>query len=643
MLESQLPQIQYFLVIEDNQGKRVTALEATTYSIGRDSSNSIVLHSKLVSRQHAILMRLTTPETTNYIFRLIDINLQGKRSTNGIIVNGQRCFSQDLKHGDMIAFGKEARARFFATSNPAELESLKLSKTEDISGILSSLHDPFSTLIAPELNPPETSVESTLIRLASFPELLANPIIEITLSGTITYLNPAAIGQFPDIAEIKSKHPIIIGLTSTVQRGKEKFFIREVEYDNKVFEQSVHYIAASDLIRSYIVDITERKQIEAALRQAREELELRVQERTAELSKTNEHLRIEIGERQRAELALSQANEALEIRVQERTTELTKINASLQAEINKRQQIEKSLRESEERYALAARGANDGLWDWNLKTKQIYFSPRWKSMLGYSEDDIGNTMDEWSGRIHPDDATLVKEALLAHLLGQTPHFENEHRMRHQDGSYRWVLSRGLAVRNASGNAYRIAGSQTDITERKQAESQLRHDALHDVLTGLPNRALFMDRLERALKHAKRHQDYLFAVLFLDLDRFKAVNDSLGHLVGDQLLVAIAQRLKQFLRAEDTVARLGGDEFAILLENLRSEEDTHFIVDSIRQTLALPFNLKGHEVSTSASIGIALSKPDYELPEDMLREADTTMYRVKVQGKGAEALLTTALT
>lgn len=630
MLETQLPQVQYFLVIEDNEGKRITPLKATTYSIGRDLTNSIVLHSKLVSRQHAILLGLTTPVTNNHVFRLIDINLQGKRSTNGIIVNGQRCFSHDLKHGDIISFGKEANARFFATSNPMELKCLESSPAEDISGILLKIDDPFSTLIAPEIAP-EESFESTLIRLASFPELLANPIIEITITGTITYLNPAAIEQFPDIAETKTKHPILVGLTSTVQQGKEKFFIREVEYNHKVFEQSVHYIAASDLIRSYIVDITERKQIEVALRQAREELELRVQERTAELRETNEQLRIEIAERQRAELALFQANEALEIRVQERTTELTRINASLQEEINKRQQMEKSLRESEERYALAARGANDGLWDWNLKTKQVYFSPRWKSMLGYCENDIGDSMDEWSSRIHRDDAELVKEALLAHLLGQTPHFENEHRMRHQDGSYRWMLSRGLAVRNASGNAYRIAGSQTDITERKQAESQLRHDALHDGLTGLPNRALFMDRLERAFKHAKRHQDYLFAVLFVDLDRFKAVNDSLGHLVGDQLLVAIARRLEQFLRAEDTVARLGGDEFAILLENVRTPEDTQFIINSIRRSLMLPFNLNGHEVLTSASIGMALSSLDYEAPEDMLQDADMTMYHAKASG------------
>lgn len=453
------------------------------------------------------------------------------------------------------------------------------------------------------------------------------------MSGKITYLNPAAIRQFPDILEVKLQHLILDGLISTVQQGKGKFFVREVEYDHQIFEQSIHYIGESELIRSYIVDITKRKQVEAALRQAQEELELRVAQRTAELSKTNEQLRTEISERQRVELALCRSNEVLEIRVQERTSELTRINTSLQAEIIKRQRIEESLRESEERYALAAHGANDGLWDWNLKTNEVYFSPRWKSMLGYCETDISNSMDEWFKRIHSHDIEQVKAALKAHLKGHTPHFENEHRIWHQDGTYHWMLSRGLAVRNTEGKAYRIAGSQTDITERKQAESRLLHDALHDGLTGLPNRALFMDRLECALKHAKRHQDYLFALLFLDLNRFKLVNDSLGHLVGDQLLVAIARRLERCLRAEDTVARFGGDEFTILLENIRNLEDVKLIVDHIQQELTLPFNLSGHEVFTSASIGIALSTLGYDQAEDFLSDADQTMYRAKALGKG----------
>ena len=193
-----------------------------------------------------------------------------------------------------------------------------------------------------------------------------------------------------------------------------------------------------------------------------------------------------------------------------------------------------ALRESEERYALAARGANDGLWDWNLKDNEIYFSPRWKSMLGYDEEEIGSSPEEWFKRVHPDDLQRVKEVVASHLEGQTTHCENEHRMLHQNGTYHWMLNRGLAVRDAQGKATRLAGSQTDITQGKVA----------DALTGLPNRLLFMDRLERAVKNAQRAKDYLFAVFFLDLDRFKVIDDSLGHVMGDQLLIATARRLSR---------------------------------------------------------------------------------------------------
>lgn len=296
-----------------------------------------------------------------------------------------------------------------------------------------------------------------------------------------------------------------------------------------------------------------------------------------------------------------------------------------------RKQAEAALRESEERYTLAVRGANDGLWDWNVRTGEIYFSPRWKAMLGGEDGDIASTRDEWLRRVHVDDMGRVNAEITAHLEGRTSHFEVEHRMRHQDGTYRWMRSRGLAVRDAGGRAYRMSGSQTDITDGK----------VSDALTGLPNRLLFMDRLGRAIERGRRQSDHQFTVLFLDLDRFKLVNDSLGHMAGDQLLVAIARRLETCLRgsdscarfaAEHTVARLGGDEFTILLEDVGDVSNAVRVADRIQTALQQPFDLDGHEVFTSASIGIATSTTGYDGPEAVLRDADTAMYRAKALGK-----------
>jgi diguanylate cyclase (GGDEF)-like protein/PAS domain S-box-containing protein len=290
-----------------------------------------------------------------------------------------------------------------------------------------------------------------------------------------------------------------------------------------------------------------------------------------------------------------------------------------------------ALRESEERYSLAAQGANDGLWDWNLLTNVLYFSPRWKSMLGYQENEIGTKLEDWVDLIHDSDRQRVKDQLAAHQQGLTPHFEIEHRVLSKDGTFRWMLSRGLAFRDASGKATRMAGSQTDITEGK----------VTDPLTGLPNRLLFIDRLGRLIKHAKRRKDHLFAVLFLDLDGFKMINDSLGHLVGDQLLLAVSERLEKCLRLTDTVARLGetftmarlgGDEFTVLLDDLKDPGDARLAADRLMKVLAPPFILGGKEVFTSASVGIALSNSAYDSPDDMLRDADTAMYRAKSLGK-----------
>jgi len=301
-------------------------------------------------------------------------------------------------------------------------------------------------------------------------------------------------------------------------------------------------------------------------------------------------------------------------------------------DITQRKAAEAALRESEERYALAASGAADGIWDWDLRSGVTYFSARWKGILGYGEDEIGRVPDEWLKRIHPDDLARVKVELTTHLEARSPHFESEHRLLQQDGTYRWVLVRGLAVRDERGEAYRMAGSLTDISERKKAEEQLIHDALHDPLSDLPNRVFFLTLLDRAIKRNRRRHDYLFAVLFVDLDRFKLVNDSLGHAVGDQLLAAISQRLKSCVRPGDVVARLGGDEFTILLDDIRGVSDATRVAERIQVELKTPFVFDGREVYTSASIGIALSTAGHERPEYFLRDADTAMYRAKARGK-----------
>ena len=295
------------------------------------------------------------------------------------------------------------------------------------------------------------------------------------------------------------------------------------------------------------------------------------------------------------------------------------------------------LRSSRERYALAVRGANDGIWDWDLVADRTYFSPRWKAMLGHTADEIGDSAEhDWLDRVHRDDIGRLRGAIDRHLAGRAPHFESEHRIRHATGGYRWVLSRGVAIRDRDGHATRMAGSMSDITDRKDAEQRLLHDALHDALTGLPNRALFMDRVALSLARTERHRGYRCAILFLDLDRFKLVNDSFSHAVGDQLLVALARRLTASLRPGDTVARLGGDEFTILLDDVGSSQEAAEVSDRIQRALAEPFHIEGRDMFISASIGISLSEPDIRASE-LLRNADIAMYDAKRDGKARSAV------
>ena len=291
------------------------------------------------------------------------------------------------------------------------------------------------------------------------------------------------------------------------------------------------------------------------------------------------------------------------------------------------------LRVSEERYALAARGANDGLWDWNLSTDEVYWSPRWKAMLGYEESDIGASANEWFDRVHPEDLMLVSQALAAHLDDQNSHFEVEHRVLDRRGAFRWVLCRAALVRSSAGVATRLAGSFSDVTDAKLA----------DPLTGLPNRLLFLDLLERAITRADR-KNSAFALLALGLDRFTMVNDSLGPAAADRLLVAVAQRLQSSLRPTDavtreastfTLARLGGDEFTVLVEDIAEAGDAVSIAERLRRALLEPFDIDGNEVFTSAIVGIAVSTTGYTQPDEVLRDASAALHRAKAGGMACE--------
>ena len=295
-------------------------------------------------------------------------------------------------------------------------------------------------------------------------------------------------------------------------------------------------------------------------------------------------------------------------------------------------QLARKLRESEERWKFALEGAGDGVWDWNVADDTVVFSSRYKAMVGYTDADIAANEAAWRLRIHPDDRAQVDQDVHAYLEGRTPTYRNEHRILCKDGSIKWVLARGMIVSRApDGQPLRMIGTHADITERKMLEQRMHHMAHYDPLTDLPNRALITERLQQAVVRARRDRSHL-AVMFIDLDKFKPINDTLGHEIGDLLLQQVAQRLRVSVRASDTVARIGGDEFIVLLSSIEQERDAVIVAEKILQALIEEFEIEGHRLHISGSIGIA-AYPEHGDNEKLLMiNADIAMYHAKKQGR-----------
>jgi diguanylate cyclase (GGDEF)-like protein/PAS domain S-box-containing protein len=328
--------------------------------------------------------------------------------------------------------------------------------------------------------------------------------------------------------------------------------------------------------------------------------------------------------------------------LRERSQQLHERGEQLALSYRREREMAQAVRESEERYALAARAANDGLWDWDLDKGTVYYSARWSEMLGYTEDAIGNSPEEWLGRVHPEDRGALTAALVGLKLGEQASILHEHRVKASDGAYLWLLCRGLAVPGLGRPATRIVGSLTDITEQRLLEERLRQQALYDSLTGLPNRALFLDRLTQALANSKRRSNHTYTVLWLDLDGFKILNDSLGHQMGDKLLVQVADRIRAQLREADTAARFGGDEFAVLLLDIPDTPTVKGVVRRLLENLGAIYDVDGHEIVVTASIGVAMSSTGYDRPDDVLRDADIAMYRAKSNGRGTYAIFDSSM-
>ncbi|MDI3534522.1 MAG: hypothetical protein PWQ82_887 [Thermosediminibacterales bacterium] len=360
---------------------------------------------------------------------------------------------------------------------------------------------------------------------------------------------------------------------------------------------------------------------------------------------------IDITDLKNVEIKLKEANDNLldlneELMAQQE--ELSAMNEKLMVQEEKlRQNLieiqrqQDALKRSEERYRLVVEGASDGLWDWDLLTDTAYISERLKDVIGFDKEVVNNYYETWTKFIHPKDVKRVINNLHRHLEKKTPFYLCEYRIKTKDGRYIWILSRGKALWDEEGRAIRIAGSHTDITGRKQMESKLKYMAFYDHLTDLPRRDVFMDRLKVAMADARKNEKKL-AVLFVDLDNFKTINDSFGHHIGDKLLKKIAEKLTACLRESDTVSRVGGDEFIILLPDIISIDDTDKVANRILELFNQPIKFNNHELYLTVSIGIAIYPDHGKSERAILKNADMAMYKAKGKGKMVFNILTALL-
>ncbi|MGK7932040.1 MAG: EAL domain-containing protein [Microcystaceae cyanobacterium] len=568
-------EVRHLLVIEDQKSRRIVPLTESTYAVGRDPNSAIILYDRQVSRHHATLLRVIDPDPKNnqYSYRIIDGNLQGKRSTNGILINGNYCLSHELKNGDSIRFGTKSQIKYQIISQETELDSLKSGelKADETLDLLPLLPQNENNVPAPvaldkstyapqelELmddDEPNTSLifnqkpkeenNGALSHLSSLAEYSPNPIIEIDYKGQITYLNPAAKIKF---SQLTSTHPLLQDIIKEIPHQEGTSYVREIEVGEDFFEQHVYYLNEGKIIRSYIVDISKHRKLE---------------------------------------------NQLL---------------------LNK------------ERYQLLVKAASEGILVIDAETKEVVeANATYRSLLGY---DLTEILELNLYKLIALDRDILNEELEQIKPNSSfPIEESFHRRK--DGSFVSVMAQ--VTRTIYHEKEVFCWAVRDVGDLKKTEEQLRYQSLHDSLTNLPNRMFFEQQLDKALVHAQKHQ-HLLAVLFLDLDSFAHINSTLGHQVGDRILRAFSKRIDNCTRAGDIVSRWGSDEYTLLLPQIKNTDDVVSVMDKIFESLNKPFQIEDKLLHIKVSVGIAIYPQDGEDKLALLKNADAALHRTKVQGR-----------
>ena len=337
---------------------------------------------------------------------------------------------------------------------------------------------------------------------------------------------------------------------------------------------------------------------------------------------------IDITERKNTEYRLTESYQELESTHEE----LLATEEELKQQYDDLNLRDNELKRSEERYRLAVEGVNDGIWDWDGKDGKLFMSKRSRLIMGFDMNCENTTIEEWFGIILKEDLDRFAKNFNKYITEpQKKHFQFEYRINPADGSIKWIRTRGMGIWDETGIPVRMAGSNTDITDQKLSDDRIHQLAYYDSMTGLPNRALLMDRFIIAVANAQR-KGRMVAVYFLDLDNFKSINDTIGHSFGDQLLLRVGEQLKLKMRKSDTIARLGGDEFIMLQANVRDMDEVYHLAARMLEIFKQPWVLDEHEFYVTASIGISVYPNDGPDFQELMKNADAAMYRAKETGK-----------